>query len=246
MKTGLSIRFGRFIAPTALLLGVATSTFAQTAIATSPVTVPTETSATNKGYWRLHVEAGTHTTLIDFYSRDHQLVYQESIMDRPVRLTPENCRLLDQVTERLTETPLLASAATGSERLVPATRLGNSDVLTSHELAMQQNGFRINSYVTSKGVLKVGWLNPDGNPVELSLLDDRRVRLFNERSSLSQFRRGYNLGQLPDGTYTLRITHNGKPHTYRVSLQNLTYQIESKNAGSLVDRLTQDDTDNTR
>lgn len=231
--------------PAALLGSVAPPTFAQKA--TLPVTVSpadsayfTEQRPADKGYWRLHIEPATLTTVIDFYGRNHALVYQEIIPNQPVKLTAQNSRLLDQVTERLTNSRLLASAAPVSapNGFSPATA-SEETVLTAYEMATR-TGFRTNAYVVHDGVLRVQWNNPEQNPIELVFQDDQQHVLYRERSLRGKFQRGYNLSQLVDGTYTLTVLHNRKPHTFRVSLHHrpgLTCQVEQKMPQTLASAL---------
>lgn len=241
MKTTSLIRPGRLLLPAFLLVSAAAPTFAQTA-ALTPVVAQTnaayfaEKPMADKGYWRLHVDDATNTTLIDFYGRDHALVYQEAIPNQSVLLTPQNRQLLNEVTERLTNSRLLASAATvtGLDELPPATE-SVATVLTAYEMA-NRTGFRVNSYITPAGVLQVRWNNPDRDEVKVLLLNAEERPLYNERSSVDEFRRGYNLSRLDEGTYTLVVTHNHKPHTFRVSLrqpESGPHRVEQKTPRTL-------------
>ena len=79
------------------------------------------------------------------------------------------------------------------------------------------------------------------NLIQLALLDDRQHPLYDERLFQGQFRRSYDLSQLAGGSYTLVVTHNQKPHTFRISVHHplsATYGVEPKTPGTLAGVLT--------
>ncbi|CAN5270849.1 hypothetical protein BH09BAC4_BH09BAC4_07300 [soil metagenome] len=69
----------------------------------------------DKGYWKLKTDMNRHGTQIRFYSADSQLVYQESLPNQFIELTPRNIRRLDQALARLLDNQLIVSTVPTSE-----------------------------------------------------------------------------------------------------------------------------------
>ncbi len=233
MKTNPHFRLKQFLFATALLSCTAAATNAQ-----DSAYADTKPSA-DKGYWQLKTDAIAQNTTIDFYGRDHQLVYQETIPGQYVKLNKRNRRLLDETTEQLTDNRLLASAIKTTPLITSPTNSVSSDKASSTAPAASQ--FETLSYINANGVLRVAWNNPGQEKTSLSILDDQKRVIHQEHSFTDKFRARYNLSQLESGrTYTLMVVNNRTPYTYRISMntQQITnYKVQETTPGKLTSKL---------
>jgi|GEM_PF-6970579 len=61
-----------------------------------------------RAFWSLKTDYAIHGSVIRFFSADSQLVYQETLPNQFIKLTPQNVRKLDQTLARLVENQLVA------------------------------------------------------------------------------------------------------------------------------------------
>jgi hypothetical protein len=62
-----------------------------------------------KGYWRLRTDYAKRFTLIEIFTWDKKLVYQERLPGKYLKLSLRNTQFLDQLCDRLLENQLIAS-----------------------------------------------------------------------------------------------------------------------------------------
>lgn len=177
--------------------------------------VPGNTPAgPSNGYWRLHTEAGSRTTVVRFYRADNQLLYEESMGNRYVRLTKRNVARLDNMLNRLVSGTLIAS----SVKAQPMNEVSAESAIRTRADATRQvatvsptnkKGYAIDAtgyYQARFNRLFLTVVNPDRHRMDIMLLDEQKhLHLFWETDNGPEYMRRLSLTELPAGHYTLVI-----------------------------------------
>jgi|GEM_PF-1796476 len=178
----------------------------------------TDSSRTDStgAYWKLRTDYKTRLTNIQFFSAQHQLIYEEKLPGRYVRLTRRNVRLFDELLDRLANRRLL-DAQVDSRTLLASNSMNFTQSSIRQETSTALEGsarhsedqlFTANSVVTDLGKMVIYCTNPTKVPLYVSLTDDmQQMDYYHERSKDIDYTRYFDINQLPIGTYRLQIKH---------------------------------------
>lgn len=73
-----------------------------------PYNQPASTDST-QCYWRLYTDYATRMTRVSFYTSRHELLYQEKIKDRYIKLSKRTIRQFDDLLTRLVNRNLVGN-----------------------------------------------------------------------------------------------------------------------------------------
>ncbi|GAB3882369.1 hypothetical protein [Spirosoma agri] len=178
-------------------------------------------------YWKLKTDYKTRTTGIQFFNTQHQLIYEEKLPGRYVKLTKRTVRVFDELLDGLANRRLLDPQIESHDLLAnnPAQFARHSK--TSAHIAgtianspdLNESVFTANSAVTDLGKLILYCTNPDKVPVYVTLSsEDQQTDFFNERSKAVDYTRYFDINQLPAGTYRLNIKHPKKLFRFMLTI----------------------------
>ena len=153
MKTK-RIHFALLLAP-ALWLASFVPTTAQRAAGQSYV-------ESDKGYWQVHTDPNSRNTVVQFFDGSNQLLYQESMARKYVKLSKRNVRLFDDLLAKLMARELLSEKVKAYD-IVADSR---TDYRSASEPEWAAPSVNVktamsNVYVVQKGKMKVILKNPD-------------------------------------------------------------------------------------
>ncbi|WP_338869285.1 hypothetical protein WBJ53_19735 [Spirosoma sp. SC4-14] len=167
-------------------------------------------------YWKLRTDYKTRLTSVQFFTAQHQLIYEEKLPGRYVRLTRRNVRLFDELLDALANRRLLDTRIE-SRSLMASNTMGfkqssiREETSTSLENAPHNPDklvFTANSAVTDLGKMVIYCTNPTRVPLYVSLTDDMQLMdYYHERSKDMDYTRYFDINQLPIGSYRLQIKH---------------------------------------
>ena len=177
-----------------------------------------------KGYWRLRTDYATRRTLIEIFTWEKKLVYQEHLPGKYLKLNRRNTQWLNQFCDRLLDNQLVANQVKASP--IPeeenAALYGNvvstekgAVVTPLHTAALQANAI-----LTLAGKLQTFFVNPTGGKVLVQLRNESREVLYEEYSTRLKYGRMFDLAGLPAGIYTLKISsHQGPKYLRQVRVR---------------------------
>ena len=129
------------------------------------------------GYWLVHTRPASRSTAVRFFSPQHQLLYQQTLAGRYLKLTKRNQRVLDSTLHCLVRGQLLTTQLRTHElredpiaRHLPRRKLTISEDAEPSTAANEQ--LVVNTWVMSSGQLKVMATNPAQLPVGFYLVID--------------------------------------------------------------------------
>lgn len=179
----------------------------------------------SNGYWRLHTDYASRSTVIRFFDANRQLIYQETLRGRYVKLKKRNTRLFDLTLHRLINNQLLSSQVKSHELLAGNDRMPISAFIRPTALPDEPapatdvtRTFAANPTVTSAGKLKVVFINPAQDRILISLIDDAHRGVYKELSTLPSYKRLVDITQLPEGTFTFAIEAPQRKYKYRLTI----------------------------
>lgn len=179
-------------------------------------------TAIKRGYWQLKTQATTRSTVIQFFGPSSNLLYEEILPEKWVRLTPKNEKQVDRLLEQLLANQLLSSriatedlpptpmVAKNSRKAVPTVQLPDSAV----------HPYLVHAYVNPTGKLYLIVDNPTRLRYSVKVVDQRDRSLYEEFTNHDQYRRKLDLSALPHDLYQLVVTINNKPSSYTIKRQD--------------------------
>lgn len=189
-----------------------------------------QTSIPPQGYWRVMTQPDTRSTVVRFYNRDSQVVYEEQLAGRYIKLNDRNVARLDQTLANLTSGNLVASTLK-TEPL--RTEKEYYKEPTNMPLATVPTGLFVESFpIVSQDKLLVRFQNPEGYRMHIALRNERDQNVYNDSVVQKEYQRKFDLSQLAAGVYTL-VVSNYKGRVQHTQTFRLGGGATSKSYGQL-------------
>ncbi|QHV96116.1 hypothetical protein [Spirosoma endbachense] len=207
----------------------------QTGYAQIDQTTPEIAAGTDpdRGYWRLKTQAATRSTLIQFFGLNKQLLYEEILPEKWVKLSRKNQKQFDQLLAQLLANQLLADRIK-TEPLpptlvepVPSQVAVRSN--TSHYYSSTMAAYRVHAYVNPTGKLYLIVDNPDRLRYKILVSDQHNREVYEEFTNHNKYMRKLDLSALPYDSYQLIVQIDNKPFIYKISRRDtrFAYSIQS-------------------
>ncbi|MBD2702724.1 hypothetical protein IC229_18905 [Spirosoma sp. BT702] len=180
-------------------------------------------SDSSQGYWKLYTDYNSRTTRVSFYSGQDELLYQEKIKDRYIKLSKRNIRQFDNLLSRLVDRNLVSSRVKSYDILnsnqwnatpqrIPSP-FNEETVLPAPVAPTTPN---INLEVVSSSQVKLSYLNPASERLLITLANDNFEFFYKRYSTLKEYAGLLNVSHLPSGTYRLEVDGAKKIVKYKV------------------------------
>ncbi|MBO9613452.1 MAG: hypothetical protein J7619_12190 [Dyadobacter sp.] len=224
MKTK-RIHLALMLAP-ALWLASFAPTAAQTAVSQVANTQPYVES--DKGYWQVHTDPNSRNTVVQFFDGDNQLLYQESMARKYVKLTKRNVKLFDDLLAKLMARELL-SEKVKSYDIVADSRTDYRSMSEPEWSAPSVNlkTATSNVYVVQKGKMKVILKNPAQEKYDIRIVDSELRTIYHEQVKEPSYGRWFDVSKLGAGIYSVHIASPRKKLNYKLVVDDfLGYRLE--------------------
>ncbi|MVM29094.1 hypothetical protein GO755_03550 [Spirosoma sp. HMF4905] len=186
----------------------------------------------SRGYWRLKTQAATRSTLIQFFGPAKELLYEEIIPGKWVKLSRKNQKQFDQLLDQLLAKQLLTNRIE-TETLPPTPVEPTPPRLSvrsnsSHESPSATASYLVHAYVNSTGKLYLIVDNPERLRYSVKVVDQIGNALYEEFTNRDQYRRRLDISALPHDAYQVVVQIDNKPFTYKVKRQEnkMAYTIQ--------------------
>ncbi|QIP16254.1 hypothetical protein G8759_28250 [Spirosoma aureum] len=181
----------------------------------------------DRGYWRLKTQAATRSTLVQFFGTNKQLLYEEILPEKWVKLSRKNQKQFDQLLAQLLANQLLADRIktepmppTPVEPVPPrVTARSNRSQYYSSTMA----AYRVHAYVNSTGKLYLIVDNPDRLRYKILVADQNNREVYEEFTNHNKYMRKLDLSALPYDSYQLIVQIDNKPFIYKISRQDTRF-----------------------
>ena len=171
------------------------------------------------GFWHTYTDHAQRNTTVQFFNKEHQLLYEETLNGQYIDLNRKNVSVLDNLLARLTTNQLVSEN-------VRATPLTNESVYyKAKPLKLSQSmninrpeGFDVQSVVLQdRARVLVQVVNPEGYRVHVYLDNEHGETIYYNSVVKLVFGQSFKLAELPSGNYTVRVvTYNSRfQHTQR-------------------------------
>jgi len=174
-------------------------------------------------YWRVHTDYKQQMTCINFYTAQHNLLYQEKIKDRFVKLSKHTIRQFDQLLAKLVTGHLVADRVKTYDLL--ASNQWNTLVKSPQAEADEPNSvmpltspdqLTVTLRLINEKKLLLSYLNPPHQPLIISMADDSFRFLYKEVTSLPTNDKLFDVSQLASGTYRFEVDGGQQSVVYRL------------------------------
>ena len=184
------------------------------------------------GYWRLNTQAVTRSTVIQFFGTSKQLLYEEILPGKWVKLSRKNQKQFDRLLEQLLANQLLTSRIktellppTPAETVLPN---GSAPSETDSNASPTKTASVVHAYVSQAGKLYLIVNNPDRLRYKIQLIDQLNRTLYEEFNNHPQYRRKLDLSALAYDAYQVIVQIDNKPVIYKIRRQDTqsAYRIQ--------------------
>lgn len=183
--------------------------------------------ASENGQWKLFTDFSTRSTTIRFFNKENQVIYEEMISGKYIKLTKRNVKILDRALARLMDNQLLSSEIKSTDLLATKGVKFNKNVLRD-ELKTDANinsperaGLLVKAFQpfnTSK--IKLIFENPHEERIWIILKDDKNNVIYKERSFINIYKRTFDFSQMKNGRYQLIVLGPRLTYTYQIMLEH--------------------------
>ena len=188
----------------------------------------------NQGSWRLKTDATTRRTQIQFFGVDQQLLYEETLPEKLVKLSRRNQMELDQLLAELLTNQLLTTRL--KTKVLPPTPIkpslsrGSVKVHSNPNTTSNEVPCQVRAYINRAGKLHVLVDNPNRWRYTIKIFDSWNRLLHEEFSNHNQYHHALDLSGLARDSYQILIRLTNKPDLYtyklRIGGSNSTYSLE--------------------
>ena len=188
----------------------------------------------SKGYWKLHTDYNTRMTHVRFYSSQNELLYQEKIKDRYIKLTKRTIRQFDNLLNRLVARNLVVGRVKSYDILVsnqwnaipqPASsRLEESSMPAPVASSLPT----IDLQVVSNTQVRLSYLNPASKQLLITIANESYEYFYKRKSTLKEYAGLLNISHLPSGTYRFEVDGGKKVAQYQLTIDRDTKSLKVK------------------
>ena len=172
-------------------------------------------AAADKGYWSLYTDPGKRSTTVKFFDQENDLIYQESLAGRYLKLTPQNIRKLNEMHSWYVASQLVSAQVRSMTLPMAPTPVNPAPG------RFQTNIFPV--FGTTR--FKIAFDNPERKWVNISLQDAQGHELHRERVNQPSYVRSFNLDKVNPGTYKVILKAGKEIVAREINLQKVSQQF---------------------
>jgi hypothetical protein len=185
-----------------------------------------------QGYWQLHTDFSSKSTIVQFFDADHQPIYQETMPSKYIKLTKKNIRRFDHLLSQLMNKNLLTSMVRSYDLIAdnrPDFRDISRPVTNAASLSESSKTFTSNIYVLNKGKMKIMLKNPTREFFTVTIRDSELRTIYYEPIAYTSYGRWFDVSNLQEGAYTVQINSKIKRLSYKLTVDGYSnsYQLEA-------------------
>jgi hypothetical protein len=183
-------------------------------------------SAAKEPYWNVYTDAVAKKTTINFFDTDRNLLYQEVLSGKYIRLNRRNRNILDLVLLQVRQNSLVATNAKLETLQEPRKRTSfNVDTYVN-------NSWRYIAIILGQKMLQVNVQNPKREKISVKLYNPRGKTIFIWRVMYGKSKL-YNLESLLSGKYKLVVSNGQTTYTEDILISNVQLQRVKVNSQTL-------------
>jgi hypothetical protein len=178
----------------------------------------------DKGYWQVHTDPNSRNTIVQFFDGSNQLLYQETMSKKYIKLSKRNIRQFDELLGKLMARELL-SGKVKSYDLVADSRMDFRETTRPNmEAAVASNNSLktavSNVYVIKQGKMKVILKDLVDATYDIRILDGQLRTIYFEKVKTSGYGRWFDMSKLPEGSYSVHINGPRRRLNYKLSVDD--------------------------
>lgn len=185
------------------------------------------------GYWKLYTDYATRLTRVSFYTSQHELLYQEKIKDRYIKLSKRTIRQFDDLLVRLVNRNLLGDQVKSydllaSNQWTPIPQRDQSGFIPedTSPATVGLNRPMINLKVVSPSQLLLSYLNPTGERLLITIANDSFHYFYKKQTVEKEYAGLINISHLASGVYRFGVDGPQKKALYQLSINQETKSLQ--------------------
>ncbi len=176
-----------------------------------------------RGHWKLSTDPVNRNTTVKFFDENNQLIYEEVLPNRYVKLTDRNVALMSRTLDQMVKNRLVLDHIKST--VLPADKRGlagdkgkratEADITEVAKDDKSTFGIRV-TFVPVENTTKFKLLfeNPARSRIDVQLEDENFRLLYAETINSPGYKRSFDLQSLPMATYTLRVMTLDRKYKY--------------------------------
>lgn len=170
----------------------------------------------SKGHWLLLTDAATRTTTIKFFDGQNNLLYEEAIPGKYIKLTNRNINRINQTFDLVTRNDLILSKVKAN--LLISLASNPSSQIRNTKYASQANAganIKLNTFkIPNTAKFHLAFHNPDRERIKIYVINNTKQVIYDENLNSAAYNRRYDFTGLHPGKYTLVLTTVNRKFRY--------------------------------
>ncbi|MDR6806844.1 hypothetical protein J2Y45_004036 [Dyadobacter sp. BE34] len=170
----------------------------------------------SRSYWRVLTDAGSRNTRVQFFGKDHALLYQEDVPEKWIRQNKRNQRRLDKLLADISANQLIVARLKTEELPAEPVRTGLAPATEMHEGGVIKTSYQFHVTINSAGKVRLAVNNPESLRYKIEIADYRDKIVYQEFTSHDQYRRYFDISPVIGDTAKVILTIDEKRFVYNI------------------------------
>lgn len=167
-------------------------------------------------YWRVFTDARSRTTRVQFFSKDHALLYQEDVPEKWIRQNKRNQRRLNRLLADISANQLIITRLKTEELPAEPVRKALPPAMGMQEGDVMKASYQFHVTINSAGKVRLAVNNPQSLRYKIEIADYRDKIVYQEFTSHGQYRRYFDISPVIGDTAKVILTIDEKRFVYNI------------------------------
>lgn len=167
-------------------------------------------------YWRVLTDVRSRTTRVQFFGKDHALLYQEDVPEKWIRQNKRNQRRLNKLLADISANQLIITRLKTEELPAAPVRRALPEAREMREGDVMKASYQFHVTVNSAGKVRLAVNNPQDLRYKIEIADYRDKIVYQEFTSHGQYRRYFDISPVIGDTAKVILTIDEKRFVYNI------------------------------
>lgn len=167
-------------------------------------------------YWRVLTDARSRNTRVQFFGKDHVLLYEEDVPDKWIRQSKRNERRLNKLLAEILANQLIIKRLKTEELPAEPVRKGLPPATEMHQGEVIDASYQFHVTINSAGKVRLAVNNPGSLRYKIEIADYRDRVVYQEFTNHDQYRRYFDISPVTGDTAKVILTIDEKRFVYNI------------------------------
>lgn len=167
-------------------------------------------------YWRVLTDAKSRNTRVQFFGKDHVLLYEEDMPDKWIRQNKRNQRRLNKLLAEISANQLIITRLKTEELPAEPVRKDVPPATEMHQGEVINASYQFHVTINSAGKVRLAVNNPGSLRYKIEIADYKDKIVYQEFTSHGQYRRYFDISPVIGDTAKVILTIDEKRFVYNI------------------------------